>query len=907
MKPEEKSRIKIDELLELSGWSVVDVSDLDSNSNKAFAIREVSMKDGTRADYILYYKYKVLAILEAKKFNNTLSGVEEQSENYANNIPDYMDSSNLFFIYESNGYEIRFRDKRDEESRSRTVFGFHKPDTLLSLATEDTTLRNRLKHNMPEIDKSDLRDCQYEAILKVEESLKNNCERTLLQMATGAGKTRTSINLFYRLLKYANAKRILFLVDRNNLGEQAESAFNGFKDNGREFKENYTVQRLQNNIINENAHVVITTIQRLYSILNNDNEYDNSLDDKSSFERDSQNIIREVKYNSKVPIETFDFIFIDECHRSIYGEWQMVLKYFDAFIIGLTATPSKHTIGFFNKNLVYEYSLERSIIDGVNVDCRVFRIKTEISEKGALLEENTVVPIMDKGTRREIYEKLEDDIKYEKKDLDRKVISKNQIRTILQAYKDSVFTQLYPNRKGDCIPKTLIFAKDDNHAENIVEIAREVFVKGNDFCRKITYTSTDPKGLIREFNNSVHFRIAVSVDMISTGSDIQSLEVLIFMRNISSEIYYEQMKGRGVRTIDKEVLKVSTPNALEGKDFYYLIDAIGITENTKSISTPLENKETRSISTEKLLERIALGDRSEKTLRAIVGRMSTLNKKISKKDIDKLREVSPNKKTLLEITNDIYNTVDYDIIANKEEVEIMNMRNDAVAPLCNSKYRNELLSIFNKSYYIIDNVNPDKVIFTDFSLESAAKLINSFTTFISSNKDSIEALSFIYSKNYKISYSLLYDLQEKLFGFNHQLKIPIIWENYYLVDKERVKSKRVEDILCNLIQLVRFAIGNISTLEDINVLGSRNFEFWKGRQKRNYNIEFDSQQSIFLEELKKYILYNGYIHSKKEINSALEDIGGYKRFEQLFIDFCSVSNFHSLEDMLDDLSLSLIS
>lgn len=908
MKPEEKAREEIDKLLISAGWEVVNKEQLDITSDKGIALRELGMSDNGRADYILIYKGKALGVIEAKKYGTPLSIVEEQSKRYSNKLPSYIKSysEELHFIYESNGKEIYFRDTRDIDYRSRKVFAFHKAETLLKYIKKGTTLRNNLKNNMPVLEIGDLRECQFNAIKSIEKSLSENNPRILVQMATGAGKTIMAINLFYRLIKYANAERILFLVDRNNLGIQAKNSFDDFYIENRKFSELYGVQHLKSNVIDyKNSKIVITTIQRLYSILSNEEEYDIANEEKSSFENADSDIMHDVSYNPNFPIELFDFIVVDECHRSIYGEWQKVLNYFDAFVIGLTATPSANTIAYFNGNLVYEYPLERSIIDGINVGEKVFRIKTQIGEHGATLEEKTYVTIVEKKTRREIYEAIEEDIIYEKKDLDRKVVSVNQIRTVLEAYKKALFTQLYPDREPTFVPKTLIFAKDDNHAENIVRIAREVFNKGNEFCKKITYSSDNPQGLIKDFKNEPNFRIAVSVDMIATGTDIKPLEVLIFMRNVSSSVYYEQMKGRGVRTIDNETLKTATPNA-KSKDFYYLIDAIGVTETEKTISQPLERK--ISLSTEKIIEMVKYGgDVEEDVLTTLVSRITALQNKIKENEHKTLKELAGGK-TLHEICSDIYNTVDADIIKDKTEEEISNMRYEALKPFYKPDFRNELIKAFKNAYLIIDNINVDEVIFTAFSAENANKTIKSFKDFIEINKDSIEALKIIYSSDDRaLTYEILKDLKQKLLDNMPPLKTSMIWEAYYLLDKKRVKSKKPEDIITNLIQLVRFVIGKNNELEDFSITANRRFELWKGRQKKNYNIEFSEEENILLNILKNYIISNGYISDKKEIHEALTDENhSYKEAKLLFEKLYS-SKHITLEEIVSDLSLNLIS
>lgn len=555
MKPEEKIRELINQQLKNAGWEVQDYKKINLSSNLGIAVREFPLKGGITADYLLFVNKKAVGVIEAKPQGSTLGGVSEQSQKYLESLPENIPHYQipLPFSYEASGTEIFFRDIKDPDYRSRRVFYFHKPQTLQEWAEDETTLRQRLKELSVKypLNKEGLRDAQYEAIRNLELSLSQNKPRALIQMATGSGKTYVAVAESYRLIKYAKAKRILFLVDRANLGRQTLREFQNYitPDDGRKFTELYNVQLLNSKVIDPISKVCISTIQRMYSILKGE-ELEEELDEKSLFELEEQ--IKkplEVEYNPKVPIETFDFIIVDECHRSIYHLWRQVLEYFDAFIIGLTSTPAKHTIAFFNKNLVMEYPHEKAVADGVNVPYDVYRIRTKISEQGAKIDAGFNVKKRDKLTREQRWELLDEEVEYDSKQLDRSVVVPDQIRTIIRTFKEKLFTDLFPGRKE--VPKTIIFAKDDSHADDIVHIVREEFGKGNEFCKKITYKTTGekPEDLIASFRNSYNPRIVVTVDMISTGTDIKPVECLIFMRDVKSRVLFEQMKGRGTRVI----------------------------------------------------------------------------------------------------------------------------------------------------------------------------------------------------------------------------------------------------------------------------------------------------------------------------------------------------------------------
>jgi len=564
MTPEDEARKKIDELLTKAGWVVQNRRQLNLGASLGVAVREFPTNNG-EADYMLFVARKAVGVIEAKPGGTTLSGVADQSGKYmtgaSENIPTIDD--NLPFAYESTGTETFFRDERDPDVRSRRLFAFHRHGTLQEWVSDKKTLRARLK-NLPELETKGLRECQVEAIINLEKSFAKDKPRALIQMATGSGKTYTAVTFVYRLLKYAKAKRVLFLVDRGNLARQAVKEFQQYvvPHDGRKFTELYNVQHLQSPNIDPVSKVCVGTIQRMYSILSGKKDIDDELEEESLFQKppdfayDSEVV---VEYNGNVPIEDFDFIITDECHRSIYNLWRQVLEYFDAHLIGLTATPAKQTIGFFNSNLVMEYPHERAVADGINVGYDVYRIKTQIGEEGNTIKAGTTIDVRDRQTRQLRWEELEEDLTYKPDELDRSVVTPDQIRTVIKVYKNWL-VDIFPDR--ETIPKTLVFAKDDNHAEEIVHIIREVFGKGNEFCKKITYRSGEKTDdLIQSFRNSYFPRIAVTVDMISTGTDIKPLECLIFMRDVKSRVYFEQMKGRGTRTISTTDLKSVTPDA----------------------------------------------------------------------------------------------------------------------------------------------------------------------------------------------------------------------------------------------------------------------------------------------------------------------------------------------------------
>jgi type I restriction enzyme R subunit len=885
MTPEELARQDIDRLLTAAGWEVQDRKhqSLFGRPGRGVALREAQLKTGY-ADYLLFVDGKALGVVEAKKAGTTLSGVEAQSDRYAAGvarpITSWQDAEPLPFRYESTGIETYFTNTLDPEPRSRRVFAFHRPDTLAGWVTETATLRERLRR-LPPLDTAGLWPPQVDAIRNLEASLAQDRPRALIQMATGSGKTFTAVNAVYRLIRYAGARRVLFLVDRTNLGKQAHNEFENFitPDDGRKFGELFNIRHLTNNTIDPRGdvnRVYISTIQRLYALLR-DEELEEEREALSLYEADERGELarapRTVSYTPRLPIEFFDFIVVDECHRSIYTVWRQVLEYFDAAHIGLTATPTRQTIGFFNENMVMDYDHERAVADGINVPGEVYRISTRIGEGGSVIPEGEHVYIVDRLTRAQRSELLDETLAYTATQLDRDVVSESQIRTVLRHIRDVLFVDLFPGRSENVVPKTLIFAKDDNHAENIVRIAREVFGRGNDFCQKITYRAQrNPEDILSDFRNSYDPRIAVTVDMIATGTDVKPIEMLVFMRQVRSRGYFEQMRGRGTRVIPTDELQSVTRDAPH-KTHFVLVDAVGLVEAGMTDTTPtLERK--RSVTFDKLLEAVAFGDSDADTVSSLAGRLARLQHKATRDDEQRIHDAADGR-PLPALIGALFDAIDPDRqlaeaqamgfpepTAEQQDAAAERLRLRAVAPFRDlPDLRRALIDIQQRSEFIRDTYSIDEVTGAGYDAAATARLrrtVDDFRQWIEDNRDEIAALRILYNRPYgsaELTRDQLKELAAALRRPPYLWTEEELWNAYAAVERDRVRGLGTQRVLTDLVALVRHALQPDGELAPYPEQERARYEAWLAAQARAGRA-FTEQQRWWLDKIAETIGLN---------------------------------------------------
>ena len=918
LQPEEQARLLIDEQLAQAGWNVCDRDEIDLVNHPGSAVREVIMDAGHgRADYLLYVNRKIVGVIEAKPVGTPLVGVQWQSAMYAEGLPDELKDfavlrdDRLPFVFEASGSETQYTNGFDPSPRARKIFNFPRPETLARIlrdanADPDRPTWRAKVQSMPSLDGYSLRPAQFEAINNIERSLAGQTHsRSLVQMATGAGKTRMAVTECYRLIKHGGFNRVLFLVDRNNLGDQTLREFSDYTtpDDGRKFTDLYNVDKLTSAGMIGSSKVMISTIQRAFSVLRGNEISEDDDPDIDDFTPDSP---VEVDYAASMPPEAFDLVIVDECHRSIYGLWRGVLEYFDAHILGLTATPTKQTYGFFQQNLVSEYTYPQSVADGVNVDFEVYRIKTKISEQGSTIEAGTTVPKQDRRTREQRLEELDEDFDYQATQLDRDVTSKAQIRLVLETFRDRLFTEVFPGRT--VVPKTLIFAKDDNHAEEIVTTARQVFGEGNDFAAKITYNAKDPKALLQKFRNSPTLRIVATVDMIATGTDVKPIECVFFMRDVKSRTYFEQMKGRGARTINDTDFQTTTPDA-KAKERFVIVDAVGVTEHPFVDAAPLNRN--KSISLKQLMERAATLTITADETATLASRLSRLERELTTKEQDELRELAG--MPLTAINQQLMTITDPDVIHQLEETAPRNTDgtpnvkqairdhiDNAITPLAgNPTLRQRLLEIRSAKDRVIDEVSVDELLSAGgvIDYDKCRDVVSSWKQYLEDNKDEITLIQVLYSQpaNAKVTFKELSELADRISAPPRSWTIDLIWNAYQALDPDNV-TKTDRHTATDLIALLRYTLETERELVPYAVTIEDRYTNWLAHQTQN-GVTFNDTQRWWLDRIKDTIIQTTHLN--------IEDLDLAPFTERGGIDGAARDLGNNAQTIIDDLNRTL--
>ena len=892
MLPEERARKIIDKQLTNVGWDIVSRNEYVPKSTSA--VKEALMKGNKESDYLLFVDDKAIAVVEAKKEDDPLGPeVEKQAEDYARGPQSWYGlwyEGLIPLVYMANGKKIYFKNLlMDPDGDYVELSEMHSPKKMLSLINKVSDYGA-----LPRLEKRGLRDCQYNAEIELEKSIKSGKKKNLVVLATGSGKTYLASLASYRMLNYTATNRILFLVDRNNLGRQAEAEFSQFDrtEGQQEMSSLYEIKRLKKES-DIKADIVISTVQKLYAVLTGQKLSDDSEDAEdeqttADEEKDANEVIT-LGNDLKLPPDYFQLIIVDECHRSIYGKWKAVLDYFSsATIMGLTATPTPEAYAYFNNNVIEEYTYDESVVDGVNVPSRVYRIATEITEHGGAIKSGTTIIETSRKSGQTTAYVAEQRVDYNNTQLDRSVVNRDQIRTVLLAYKNAIYEELYPEREKNWayIPKTLIFAKDDNHASEIVEGVKDVFkdeFENNEcpvhFVQKITYSSGDSNGLIRALRTEKDFRIAVTVTLVATGTDVRPLEVVLFMKDVRSDVLYTQMKGRGCRVISDDKLREVTPNA-DTKECYYIVDGVGVTEHEKIIPHPIINQGPgkKVLSLEHLLEHLAHNEVSDENLWLLRDYCSTINRRYENnvlfgKHLDYF--ITTYGFAPRTIAGNVQQATDEGILLKYKYIDPSNdntRRMDLIRDLIsNTAARNKLLEM-QRGYIVITGEDPDAVIYAGFSKETAKAFIDNFENYLNENKDSIEALRIIYnSEDTIITHSMLNELRDSLLSESRQYGVYQIWKNYKVLDTygnvDELDVKNNVNALTNLIQIVRYAYKKNQKLTSMVKGYAKRFNLYCGQQQRVLTKE----QVEIMHQVAEFIINDGAI-SVQELNEIDTDL-----------------------------------
>ena len=890
MLPEEKARAKIDKQLIDAGWDIVSRDEYVPKS--ASAVKEALMQGNTESDYLLFVDDKAIAVVEAKREENPLADdVQIQAEGYACHPQSWYGlwfSNQIPLVYLANGNKIYFKNMLQPDSDYIELSEMHSPKKMLQIIGQASEFGA-----LPRLDKRGLRDCQYRAEIEFENSLKQGTKKSLAVLATGSGKTYLACLASYRLLNYTPAKKILFLVDRNNLARQTESEFSTFDrtEGQQEMSSLYEIKRLKKEK-DIKADIVISTIQKLFAVLTGSpmpSEDDEDAEDEKNMTEEEKEETKVIQLgdNLTLPPDYFQLIIVDECHRSIYGKWRSVLDYFSsAHVLGLTATPTPEAYAFFNNNIIEKYTYEDSVVDGVNVPARIYRIKTQVTEHGGVIKSGSTVTETARKTGEQTTYDVHHRVDYSPTVLDRSVINPDQIKEVLTAYKKAIYEELYPDRdkKWAYIPKTLIFAKDDNHATQIVEVVKEVFADEFDggvperFVQKITYRAEDSNGLIRDLRTEKDFRIAVTVTLVATGTDVKPLEVVLFMKDVNSDVLYTQMKGRGCRVVDDDKLREVTPNA-DTKECYYIIDAVGVTEHEKNIPHPATGGTgtgARTLTLEKLLEHLAHNEVSDENLCLLRDYCSTINRRYENnvlfgRHLDYF--ITTFGFAPKSIAFNIQEAIDHDLLPpylspSDDNADRMNLIFNLVS---NIAARKKLLEM-QRGYVLTTEDDPDELIYAGFSKETARTFIENFEKYLMDNKDGIEALRIIYnSEDTVITHSMLTDLRDSLLAESRQYGIYQIWKNYKILDDvgdvDELDVKTNVNALTNLIQIVRFAYKKNQKLTTLIKGYAQRFNLYCGQAQR---ILTDDQKNI-MRQIAEFVINDGAI-TLMELNEIDTDL-----------------------------------
>ncbi len=866
---EKETRKLIDKQLQDAGWEA-QTGVLDYKKNKTLPEKGRNMAiaewpvDGKWADYALFIGTELYGIIEAKKYQHDISTDLQQSKRYSEKAEEKYEAKLLGkwgeykvpFLFSTNGRSyleqiktksgVWFLDVRNERNNSKALKGWYSPEGLLEMYKRDIDTSNS-KLVTSDIsylqDKAGLglRDYQISAIKSVEDTVINkpDTQKVLLAMATGTGKTRTIIGLCYRLIKANRFKRILFLVDRRLLATQAIGNFEDNKIEGlNTFAETYKVDKLKDTIPDIESRLHFSTVQSMVKRLfySNDDE-------------------------SVLPIDAYDCIIVDEAHRGYLqdrelddeelnfkdqkdyvSKYRMVIDYFDAFTVGLTATPALHTTEIFGKP-IFTYSYREAVVDGYLIDhAPPSIIKTKLNQNGITWGEGEKPKVYVKETNTvEELEALEDEINIDIEGFNKMVITESFNRTVAQ--------QLVKEIDPEDEEKTLIFAAQDEHADLIVQLLKEEYKNigadvPDDAIAKITGKSYKPQELVTRFKNEKFPNIAVTVDLLTTGIDVPAICNLVFLRRVKSRILYEQMLGRATRRCDDI-----------GKEEFFIFDAVRLYESLEDFTTMkpvVVNPKTTFTQLANEFEAIESNERAKKQLEQIIAKLHRKKNKISGHNEELFK----------------YNT------QGQTPGEFITMLQDLEADQAETT-----VNKYNQLWKFLDEFKPaprvqyvseheDEYITTERGYGKGQKpedYLNSFKEFLEQNRNKIAALQIVCSKPKELDRESLKELKLLLDqeGFNAR-HLNAAW-----------KDSKNEEIAADIISYIRtLSLGSTLVNHEERIKNA----VQKVRTIKNWN----KIQSKWIDRIEKQLIQETIITKEDLDKEPFRSDGGFNRLDKIF-------------------------
>lgn len=866
---EKETRLLIDKQLRDAGWEV-ETGVIDYKKNKTLPEKGRNMAiaewpvDGKWADYALFIGTELYGIIEAKKYQSDISTDLQQSKRYSEKAEEKNEANLLGqwrnykvpFLFSSNGRTyleqiktksgVWFLDIRNERNNSKALKGWYSPEGLVELYKRDLNTSNK---NLKTSDISylqdkaglGLRDYQINAIKSVENIVVNkpDTKKALLAMATGTGKTRTIIGLCYRLIKANRFKRILFLVDRRLLATQAIGNFEDNKIEGlNTFAETYKVDKLKDTVPDIESRLHFSTVQSMVKRL--------------FYNNDDENVL---------PIDTYDCIIVDEAHRGYLqdrelddeelnfkdqkdyvSKYRMVIDYFDAFTVGLTATPALHTTEIFG-HPVFTYSYREAVIDGYLIDhAPPSIIKTKLNQEGITWEkgEKPKVYVKESNSIEEL-EALEDEINIDIEGFNKMVITESFNRTVAK----QIVQKIDPEDEE----KTLIFAAQDEHADLIVQLLKEEYKNigadvPDDAIAKITGKSYKPQELVTRFKNEKFPNIAVTVDLLTTGIDVPAITNLVFLRRVKSRILYEQMLGRATRRCDDI-----------GKEEFFIFDAVRLYESLEDFTTMkpvVINPKTTFTQLANEFEAIESNDRAKKQLEQIIAKLHRKKNKISGHNEEVFRYNSKGQNP-------------GEFIAMLSELQ-----GDQAA---------SIIPEYNQLWKFLDEFKPtpkvqyvseheDEYLGTEKGYGKGQKpedYLNSFKEFLEQNRNKIAALQIVCSKPKELDRQSLKELKLLLDqeGFNAR-HLNAAW-----------KDSKNEDIAADIISYIR-------TLSIGSTLVSHEDRIKNAVQKVRAMKSWNKIQSKWLDRIEKQLIQETIITKEDLDKEPFRSDGGFNRLDKIF-------------------------